>query len=282
MVAGLLLLHAAIFSQTCTALHHLIPGLPARCLQIPIVNPGAAPLSVTADCRGEAFSGPRTFEVPPGSTVGYPLTFSAPWIGEYAGALEMNFAATGGVPASCENDRGSCLPACHRQICCHRWGKGCCRSAREVTSIGRRYMLCGLAGDEPCCHLTELLLPQDVDTVSGCKAPTTGMPHCLQVVSPSLGSGVKDVPLGLRRTVIANSLFRSPCRREEHLRPAGQGGRPCGRGPHRAGLPGAHPPGQACGRAQRGAQEGGRVQVCGGTLCVPGGCEDPALYVSDM
>ena len=51
---------------------------------------------VTADLRGgEAFSGPKDLMVGPGQTAAYPLTFRAPWIGDYVGNLDLNFPATG-------------------------------------------------------------------------------------------------------------------------------------------------------------------------------------------
>ena len=53
-------------------------------------------MHVTADLRGgEAFSGPKDLMVGPGQTAAYPLTFRAPWIGDYVGNLDLNFPATG-------------------------------------------------------------------------------------------------------------------------------------------------------------------------------------------
>lgn len=64
--------------------------------QVPVVNRSNQPVHVTADLRGgEAFSGPKDITVGPGQTAAYPLTFRAPWIGDYVGNLDLNFPATG-------------------------------------------------------------------------------------------------------------------------------------------------------------------------------------------
>ncbi len=65
-------------------------------LQVPVVNKSSQVVHVTADLRGgEAFSGPKDLMVGPGQTAVYPLTFRAPWIGDYVGNLDLNFPATG-------------------------------------------------------------------------------------------------------------------------------------------------------------------------------------------
>ena len=65
-------------------------------LQVPVVNRSNQPVHVTADLRGgEAFSGPKDITVGPGQTAAYPLTFRAPWVGDYVGNLDLNFPATG-------------------------------------------------------------------------------------------------------------------------------------------------------------------------------------------
>lgn len=68
----------------------MLPG------QVPLVNKSNQVVHVTADLRGgEAFSGPKDLMVGPGQTAAYPLTFRAPWIGDYVGNLDLNFPATG-------------------------------------------------------------------------------------------------------------------------------------------------------------------------------------------
>ena len=120
------------------------------CLQIPVTNSGAAPLSVVADCRGDAFSGPRTFEVPPGMTLGYPLTFSAPWIGDYAGALEMSFPATGAVLlAVCMRWRTSiCALSC--VVCGHAAGSDLAAIQQHTSVYSRSPIFVRLSG--PQCN----------------------------------------------------------------------------------------------------------------------------------
>ena len=178
MVAGLQLLPAVevlLGVQTCAVLHHFTPGLPVQCLQIPIVNPGAAPLSVTADCRGEAFSGPRTFEVPPGMTLGYPLTFSAPWIGEYAGALEMSFAATGGVPPCKMTGHLVCLPATGRFATTGR-GKGAAARLAQTPLQESSSCCAGLLEMSPAAIWWGHCLPRGAHPVTGHKAPVPRVP----------------------------------------------------------------------------------------------------------
>lgn len=69
-------------------------------LQVPVVNKSSEVVHVTADLRGgEAFSGPKDLMVGPGQTAVYPLTFRAPWIGDYVGNLELDFPATGVCPS---------------------------------------------------------------------------------------------------------------------------------------------------------------------------------------
>lgn len=64
--------------------------------QVPVVNTSSEPVHVVADLRGgEAFSGPKDLTVGPGLTVAYPLVFRAPWIGDYAGTLELSFPESG-------------------------------------------------------------------------------------------------------------------------------------------------------------------------------------------
>lgn len=61
-----------------------------------MVNTSSQPVRVVADLRGgEAFSGPKDLTVGPGLTVAYPLVFRAPWIGDYAGSLELSFPESG-------------------------------------------------------------------------------------------------------------------------------------------------------------------------------------------
>lgn len=68
-------------------------------LQVPVVNKSSQVVHVTADLRGgEAFSGPKDLMVGPGQTAVYPLTFRAPWTGDYVGNLDLNFPATGVCP----------------------------------------------------------------------------------------------------------------------------------------------------------------------------------------
>ncbi|KAL0021413.1 hypothetical protein WJX79_003538 [Trebouxia sp. C0005] len=63
--------------------------------EVPVVNKSSEVVHVTADLRGgEAFSGPKDLMVGPGQTAVYPLTFRAPWIGDYVGNLELDFPAT--------------------------------------------------------------------------------------------------------------------------------------------------------------------------------------------
>ena len=65
-------------------------------MQVPVVNRSNQPVHVTAALRGgEAFSGPKDITVGPGQTAAYPLTFRAPWVGDYMGNLDLNFPATG-------------------------------------------------------------------------------------------------------------------------------------------------------------------------------------------
>ena len=74
-------------------------------MQVPVVNRSNQPVHVTADLRGgEAFSGPKDITVAPGQTAAYPLTFRAPWIGDYVGNLDLNFPATG------------MLAVCHKSV----------------------------------------------------------------------------------------------------------------------------------------------------------------------
>lgn len=66
-----------------------------------MVNTSSQPVHVVADLRGgEAFSGPKDLTVGPGLTVAYPLVFRAPWIGDYAGSLELSFPESGSTFSS--------------------------------------------------------------------------------------------------------------------------------------------------------------------------------------
>ncbi|DBA78771.1 TPA: putative protein fap47 [Trebouxia sp. C0004] len=63
--------------------------------EVPVVNKSSQVVHVTADLRGgEAFSGPKDLMVGAGQTAVYPLTFRAPWIGDYVGNLDLNFPET--------------------------------------------------------------------------------------------------------------------------------------------------------------------------------------------
>lgn len=65
-------------------------------LQVPVVNTSDQMVYVTAVLQGgEAFTGPKDIMVSPGATVSYPLTFCAPWVGEYTGSLELSFPNSG-------------------------------------------------------------------------------------------------------------------------------------------------------------------------------------------
>lgn len=70
------------------------PARQAVTQDIPLSNNGDKPLQLRAALQGgEAFSGPSTITLDPQSTSTYPLTFRAPWVGEYKGRLEL--VATG-------------------------------------------------------------------------------------------------------------------------------------------------------------------------------------------
>ena len=65
-------------------------------VQVPVVNSSSQVVYITASLQGgEAFSGHKDLMVAAGQTDNYPLTFCAPWVGDYAGTLSLNFIATG-------------------------------------------------------------------------------------------------------------------------------------------------------------------------------------------
>ena len=67
---------------------------------MPVVNSSNQVVYVTASLQGgEAFTGPKDLMVAAGQTANYPLTFCAPWVGDYNGSLSLNFIATG-LPSS--------------------------------------------------------------------------------------------------------------------------------------------------------------------------------------
>lgn len=64
--------------------------------QVPVVNSSDQMVYVTANMQGgDAFTGPKDIMVGPGQTASYPLTFCAPWVGDYTGSLELTFPASG-------------------------------------------------------------------------------------------------------------------------------------------------------------------------------------------
>ena len=65
-------------------------------IQVPVVNSSDQMVYVTANMQGgDAFTGPKDIMVGPGQTASYPLTFCAPWVGDFTGSLELTFPASG-------------------------------------------------------------------------------------------------------------------------------------------------------------------------------------------
>lgn len=63
--------------------------------EIPLTNTFEKPLQMRAIIHGDGFTGPQSFTLDPESNGLYPLTFRAPWIGEYKGRLELIVPSTG-------------------------------------------------------------------------------------------------------------------------------------------------------------------------------------------
>ncbi len=64
-------------------------------MQIPVINESTSPLVVVADCKGDAFTGPKELTVPAGQVAAYPLLFQPAVAGTCAGTLELHIPATG-------------------------------------------------------------------------------------------------------------------------------------------------------------------------------------------
>ncbi|KAK9828703.1 hypothetical protein WJX72_001600 [[Myrmecia] bisecta] len=79
---------AAVLELECAARSKLVQ-------EVPIVNSSSGAMTVVAECKGEAFSGPKELHMAPGQLAAYPLTFKPPWVGSYAGTLEITVPSTG-------------------------------------------------------------------------------------------------------------------------------------------------------------------------------------------
>ena len=87
--------------------------------QVPLVNGTKENWLVRAECKGETFSGPRELSVLSGQTGMYPLHFSPPTMGFFAGSVEFAIAAIG---TSFTPEAPACVCCCsavtsiHQQI----------------------------------------------------------------------------------------------------------------------------------------------------------------------
>ncbi|KXZ50888.1 hypothetical protein GPECTOR_14g137 [Gonium pectorale] len=87
-------LTAQTMSQSFT-LEFVTAARQAITQEIPLVNTGDTPMTVSAAITGHQWSGPREVVVPAGSTVQYPLQFKPVMPGDVKGQLELSISATG-------------------------------------------------------------------------------------------------------------------------------------------------------------------------------------------